>query len=201
MATTGTLVTKQTMVNDINALTTSKNNSLQWTSASNSLGQGVAPGWTGSSAAACQALLAGALTPVSTSQLTTTQVNASQVVTAYKDLAKASTRIRGYRLYMNYLWGNGCGNQDYRDFLDPASGYYVTAFTSAYEIAGLKTAIDNIAGPAFGDIISATSINNFIAAISTEANKSTDVAYASQCNRTACHCNCHTSCHASRARR
>jgi hypothetical protein len=198
MATAGSLVTKQQMVDDINALTTSKNNSIVWTSASNGLNPTPVSGWTYSSSAACTALLSSALTPVATSALSANRVTASDIVTAYKNLAKTSTRIKLYRLTVDFLWGNGCGNQDFRDF---STAYTVTAFATSQEVAALKTAIDNIAGPASNDVVTASSINNFVTSLTTEANKSTTSTYQSQCYRTACHCNCHTSCHASRARR
>lgn len=198
MATSGTLVTKQVMVDDINALTTSKNNSIQWSSSSNGLSPSPPGGWTYSSNAGCTSILSGTLTPVATSDLTSVRVTASDVVTAYKNLAKTSTRIKLYRMYIDFLWGNGCGNQDGNDSF---TGYFVTSFTTANELSDLKTNIDNITGPASNDVVTSASITNFISLLTTEANKSTQATYATQCNRTACHCNCHTSCHASRARR
>lgn len=196
MATSGSVVTKQQMVNDINALTTSKNNSIVWSSSSHGLGAAVS-GWSVSSVAACIANLSGTLTPVATGDLAST-AQASDIVTVYKNLAKASTRIRLYRQFTDFLWGNGCGNQDFRDTFTAST---VTAMTSANEVAAVKTAIDNISGPASNQALTATSINNFVTSLTTEANNSTSATYLQTCNRTACHCNCHTSCHASRARR
>lgn len=196
MATSGSIVTKQQMADDINALTTSKNNSIVWSSTSHGLGAAVS-GWSVSSVAACIANLSTSLTAVATSDIASV-ASASDIVTVYKNLAKASTRIRLYRQFTDFLWGNGCANQNFRDVFTANT---VTAFTSAFEVAAVKTAIDNISGPASNDALTSSSINNFVTSLTTEANNSTSTSYLQTCNRTACHCNCHTSCHASRARR
>lgn len=228
MATLGQIITKTTMVSDLNTLQVSKNNSLNWSDGGNGVtaynpaDQPVDGGWsyitfggttyssstgTGAGASAnCASIVTTSVSPVNTSQLTTPQISASDIVTSFKNLAKNTTRVRLYRVFYDYLWGNGCANQDFRDRWVGRTGvgdsnYAVSSLQNSWQISALNTQIDNASSPAFGDRITADSINNFVTAITNIANQSSSGTYAVQCNRNACHCNCHTSCHASRARR
>lgn len=231
MASSGAILTKQAMIDDINSLQVDRNNYIRFSAG----GYGVSTynpvsfytvdsGWTlgapsfsygslftslqdaGPTLSSCGGMVASAFPPASINELSQNQVNAGDIVLSYKNLAKVCTRLRQYRAYFYYSSGNGCASQSYRNTYVGYNGegdstFALTSVTSSWNVFSRHSFIDNAAGPNFGEIISASSLNTFFSTVLGIAGQSTSSTYRIHCARQACHCNCHTSCHSSRARR
>jgi len=176
MAVTGTLVTKQTIADQVNTdIVNTKNARVVWWS-----GNTVSPAPSGGFAAKLTQMLA------SDANLSSLTITASHITAAARAFAADATRIRKVHSQQN---NPSCGT-------NVNNGTQVSATTQT--VASLITTINNTPGPSAGTLITASSVNNFTSTLKGLADQSEGAGFQIEAiSNDGCHCSCHTSCHSS----
>jgi hypothetical protein len=191
MPVAGTLITKASIVAQVNAdIVDQKNARVVWWS-----GNPVNP----------NPGFAAKLTQMSTGNLAATLVTASEIVAQARAFANDGTRIRQVQ---SRQFRPSCGDFSINN------GIQISALNTGFYVTSIQTTINSTPGPTAGTIISAASINNFTNTLKGLTNGSesgtflVDATTNDGCHcschsacHSACHTSCHGSCHGSRARR
>ena len=173
MPTSGTLITKSSVVSQINTtIVNQKNARYVWSTAADpnpDCGE-----------------IGGAVAQSTTADLAANVITASQIVSAALIYARDSTRIRLFRSFV--LQNPSCGGSLVQDNYNIAA----TTITEPNTIALLNST----PGPTAGTLISAAGINNYFTTLFNTAVGSESGTFLVQCGSyQACHCSCHSSCH------
>lgn len=211
MATAGTVVTKQTIIDDfVSAVMAPEQNRARWHSGNkptydyaigqyNStpyvgpypiIGYHPSPSWIdnsigGGSVDVTAAPSVGMANP--TAANFTEAITASNIVSVLRDYAYQTTRVRLVRAGIYYQYSGGVLGT----FAEQV-GY--AHLNDTY----LRTNPLSVSGPAANDIITASTLNTFYTSLRIAANTDT---YGDIIDLRICHTSCHSSCHGSRGRR
>jgi hypothetical protein len=194
MATAGTVVTKQNIIDDfVSAVMAPEQNRTRWHLNNKPTYNYVISSYNSTPQVAPYPVIQDVLV-ASTVGMTnpaaadfTQAITASNIVSVLRNYAYGTTRVRSVRagIYYNYS-GGGAGT------FGEQVGY--AHLSDTY----LRTNPLSVSGPATNDIISANPLNTFYTSLRIAANTDT---YGDIIDLRICHTSCHASCHGSRGRR
>ena len=194
MATAGTVVTKQNVIDDfVSAVMAPEQNRTRWhlnnkPTYDYTIGAYNSTNYAGPYPVIQDVLVAssvGMTNPIGSNF--TEAITASNIVSVLRDYAYGTTRVRSVRagIYYNYSGG--------------ASGTFGEQVGYAHlNDTYLRTNPLSVSGPAANDIITASTLNTFYTSLRIAANTDT---YGDIIDLRICHTSCHASCHSSRGRR
>lgn len=195
MADVGTVVTKQTIVDDfVNAVMAPEQNRGRWHSGNRPTFDYQRGAWDSYNYVGPYSVIQDVVVDPSigmanppTAALSTELITASVIVDVLRNYAYGTTRVRYVfaGIYYNTSWGE--------------AGTYGLQYGYAHLNDNyLRSQPYNVAGPVVNDTIIASQLINFYNSLRSAANTDT---YGDALDLRICHTSCHSSCHASRGRR
>jgi hypothetical protein len=194
MATVGTVVTKQNVIDDfVSAVMAPEQNRARWHLNNKPTYNYAIGGYNSTPQVAPYVIIQNVLVDSTVGVVNPTAANfteaitASNIVSVLRDYAYGTTRVRLVKAGIFYNYSGG------------ASGTFGEQNEYAHlNDTYLRTNPLSVSGPAANDIITATALNTFYTSLRLSANTDT---YGDIIDLRICHTSCHASCHSSRGRR